>query len=175
MGDYETLVDRDNVFFQKHRNTPNEYRIISSCPLLKSTNIIDIVRNNQLFELIARLNSDIVLEYNNKNGIITYVICLDCMKEFGDKFMIKFRHNINITSENDCIINGASVHHNSNEKYLRVFHLNSLQIMLNISNNKFNAVILYNMDKNEFNNIEIKLISSFLSKIVSKLNFYICN
>jgi hypothetical protein len=173
MSDYETLVDKDNVFFQKNRHVNNEYRIISSCPLLKSTNIINIVRNNQLFELIAKLSSDVISEYNINNDIITYVVSLDCMKEFGDKFMLKFKTKTNITSPNDCTINGASVR-NSKEKNLRIFHLNSLEIIFNISDNKFNVVMLYTIDKKEFNNVEIKLVSGFLSKIVTNLNNYVC-
>jgi len=173
-GDYETLVDNNNIFFQKNKNANNEYRIISSHPLSKSTNIIDIVRNNQLFELIARLNSDFILEHNNENGVIKYVFSSDMMREFGDKFALKFTNNINVTSDNDCVVSGSSVHY-SNGEYSNIFHLNSLQIIFNISNNAFNVIILYNIDNNNFNYREIVLVSNFLTKVVSNLNLYVCN
>jgi hypothetical protein len=174
MGDYETLIDKGNIFFQKNKHINNEYRIISSCSLTKSTNIINIVQNNQLFELIARLNSDFILEYNNENGIITYVFSSDLMREFGDKFVLKFSNNVNIISHSDCIISGSSVHYN-NGNYSNIFHLNSLQIVFNISNNSFNINISYNIDNNLFNHKEILLVSNFLIKVVSNLNLYVCN
>jgi len=176
MGDdnYETVITENNIYFQKNKHTPSEYRIVSSHPLLKgNTDIIEIVKNNQLFELIARLNSDFILEYSNKNGVIKYVFSSDIMREFGDKFALKFIHNVNVTSDNDCIITGASVNY-SNKKYSNIFHLNSLQIIFNISNNTFNVVILYNIDNNNFNNKEITLISNFLIKVVNNLNLYVC-
>jgi len=173
-NEYETLIDKDNIFFQKKRHINNEYRIISSCPLTKSTNIIEIVRNNQLFELIARLNSEFIVEYNNKDGIITYIFSAELMKEFGDKFALNFSNNINIISDNDCIINGSSVDYD-NSNYFTILHLNSLQILINISNNAFNIVFLYNIDDDKFNNVEILLVSKFLIKVVSNLNLYVCN
>lgn len=174
--DYETLTETDNIFYQKHKHLINEYRIISSCSLKKgtTTNIINIVKNNQLFELIAKLNTEHILEYNNKNGIIKYVISSKAMKELGDKFALKFTNDINIISDNHCIVSGASVNY-SNSKYSNIIHLNSLKITFNIINNSFNAVILYNMDDTKFNRLEIFFISKVLTEIINKLNLYVCN
>jgi len=173
-ADYETLITKDNIFFQKNKQLTNEYRIVSSFPLSKSTNIIDIVRNNQFFELISKLNSDFISEYTNENGLVKFVFSSDIMREFGDKFALKFTNNINIVSNTDAIIEGASVPY-SNSNYSNIFYLNSLKIILNISNNSFNVLILYNIDNNHFNYREIVLVSNFLINIVNNLNLYVCN
>lgn len=174
MEDFETIKNDNNVFFQKKQNSYNEYRVISSHSLTKSTNIIDIVRNNALFDLIYQLNSDLIIEYKNKNNIIKYVFSSDIMKEFGDSFALKISNSVNVISDNDCIITGASVPYNNN-KYSNIFFLNNLNIVFNISNNTFNVIFSYNIDNNKFNNREIELVSNFLTKIVSKLNAYVCN
>jgi hypothetical protein len=176
MDDYETLKKIDNLFFQKKKED-NEYRIVSSKSLPNSTNfinLINIVRNNALFDLIHKLNTDLIVEHTNKNNIVKYVISTDDMREFGDKYAIKFTNNVNIISDNTCSINGASVPYSS-EIYSDIFYLNNFNIIFSNSNDEFNTILTFIIDSNVFNDAEIEILSKFFINIVIKLNLYVSN
>uniref|UniRef100_A0A6C0BAE8 Uncharacterized protein n=1 Tax=viral metagenome TaxID=1070528 RepID=A0A6C0BAE8_9ZZZZ len=172
---YEIIKQKDGIVFQKNMNS-SEYRIVSSLKLKKKTNILDITKNNEFFKLIAVLNRDEIISYENKNDIITIGLSSEIMKEFNDVYILHVTSKICNVTENSCEIIGKSVPYK--KECSRVFILEYFIIKQTIQNETYNIIFSYCFDdlpENVLNNREFELFSNFMINIVHKLNLYICN
>ena len=80
MNGYNVLFDKDNVVLYKKNVLDNldenieTYRFTFNCIEDKSqTNIFDIVKNNQLFDLIYNINSNIITEFKNLENNVNFI------------------------------------------------------------------------------------------------------
>lgn len=163
MDGYNVLCDKDNVVLYKKNVRDNlddnieTYRFTFDCIEDKSqTNIFDIVNNNQFFDLIYNINSNIITEFKNLENNINFIkikeISLD-EDDIEDTLCIYLclKETYNEKNSNDISINFENIEYKLNIVDYKQIFFNYFNVNITRKNDKLFIVADLKIDVDTLN------------------------
>jgi len=169
------ICEKDISLFQNE----NSYKILFSIKNVENTynSIIEIVKDNDLFELLFELNKDIIESFNLKSLDETHYVNIKVINKNCDYFDCEnFVMHINYANkieEGKGLIYSVPFINNNNNLGKNEIYLSNFSVEINDDRDAVSFIIKYSFDKELFDsNLINTSISMYILKILYRLKLY---
>jgi len=174
--EWYTVCSENDIILSQSDET-HDFKITFNV-LEKYENIVEIIQQNQIFELVHMLNNDIIEKYTesiiNKNNNVVFKINTKDLsinnKIYNNLFIVlEFSKNID---NNTCKLESVA---STNKKLENnEIQLENFSLLVSNNNSKTTFVIEYTISSTDMENLNVseKFISLYLKKIFYRLKQY---
>ena len=175
MEEYKIISDSNNIILKKKEN---KFKLQFATKVKKNCNIIEIIKENKLYELLYLLNKDIVEEYkckkiSDKEDEIVFIMNkLDEDDDGTEKNYISINNSI-IVEKNKAYIIGKKNNYISKKEDYKKFDVDNFNLKFHLKDEILELEMSFYYVGNKIPKFIEDLMGRFFKKILHRLKLYL--